>query len=62
MKTSLIAFLNKKLLRAEFLEREELIDTIEVLEDNLNAMSADWFEETGENMDWAKEVLKPKAK
>jgi len=57
MKLSLIKHLNKKLLRAEHLEREEVIDAIEVLEDSLNAMSFDWFEESVENMDWAKQVL-----
>lgn len=57
MTNKLIKFLNKKLMRAEFKEREEIIDVIEVLEDNLHAMSPTWFEETIENINYAKKVL-----
>lgn len=57
MSIKLIKFLNKKLMRAEFKEREEIIDVIEVLEDNLHSMSGTWFEESIENINYAKKVL-----
>lgn len=45
-------------MRAEFKEREEIVDAIEVLEFNLHAMSSSDFEETIENIKYATKVLK----
>lgn len=45
-------------MRAMYREREEVIDTIEVLEDNLHAMSPSMFEETIENIQYATKVLR----
>lgn len=45
-------------MRAEFKDREEIVDAIEVLEFNLHAMSPSDFEETIENIKFATKVLK----
>lgn len=58
MLNTFYGFLNKKLMRAEFKEREEIVDAIEVLEFNLHAMSPSDFEETIENIKFATKVLK----